>query len=383
MRSMSAAGWKSGYKIPVSEPAAFFDGRSAARRDVVIRFEVSGIRIEGDGAYEFWAYSDIRFAGASPSDLPLTFYCQSDTPKDARLIVGDPTTIETLRIRCPDLADRARKSRLRRRGAVWSVVGIVALWLVVWSSIHFLPGVVAPLVPIAWEESVGDGVVDDVAGIFGALTQSDAKRCEQPAGRAALDGMVDRLVAQVETPYRFQVIVLNIDMVNALAAPGGRIVVLGNLLEEAKSPDEVAGVIAHEMGHVIARHPTQAVARSMGISLVFNVLLGGLGSGATSAIGQTLVSSAYSRDAERNADAIALGILRGARVSPTGLADFFDRLADMEGPAVRALAFVSSHPPSEERSRTARATEPAGLKPALSIDEWGALKLICGEISEG
>ena len=365
----------------MSESAAYFDGQSAARQDVVVRFDRSGIRIEGDRAYEFWAYSDIRYAGASPSDLPLTFHCQSSTHHGARLIVGERATIETLRTRCPDLADRPRRGGMRRRGFVWSAVGIAALGLVVWSSIHFLPGVIAPLVPIAWEESVGDGVVEDVARIFGALTKSDAKRCGQPAGRAALDRLVGRLVAQVETPYRFQVIVLNIDMVNALAAPGGRIVVLGKLLEEAKTPDEVAGVIAHEMGHVIERHPTAAVARSMGISLVFNVLLGGFGGGTTNAIGQTLVSSAYSRDAERNADAIALGILRGARISPTGLADFFDRLAKMEGAALHALDFVSSHPPSQERSRSARARQPAGLEPALSNDEWGALKAICGEKS--
>jgi Zn-dependent protease with chaperone function len=383
MRSTSAAGWKSGCRIPVSEPAAFFDGRSAARRDVVIRFEVTGIRIDGDGVYEFWAYSDIRYAGAGPGDLPLAFHCQSSTHNDARLIVGDRTTIETLRIRCPDLADRARKSSLRRRGAAWSAVGIVALGLVVWSSIDFLPGVIVRLVPIAWEESVGDGVVDDIAGILGALTKSDAKRCARPAGRAALDRLVARLVAQAETPYRFQVIVLDIDMVNALAAPGGRIVVLGKLLEDAKTPDEVAGVIAHEIGHVIARHPTEAVARGMGMSLVFNVLLGGLGGGTPGAIGQTLVGSAYSRDAEREADAIALGILRGARISPAGLADFFERLAEMEGTASRALAFVSSHPPSEERSAAAREAASPSLKPALSNDEWGALKIICGEKSAG
>ena len=215
--------------------------------------------------------------------------------------------------------------------------------------------------------------------IFGALASGKVRRCETADGRLALDILTGQLVNQVNTPYRFQVIVLDVNMVNALAAPGGRIVIFKKLLTKARSPDEVAGILAHEMGHVISRHPTEAVARSMGISLVFNVLMGGLGSGATGAAGQALVSSAYSRDAERDSDSIALDILKGARISPKGFADFLDRVAKEEGGAMRAMSFISSHPPSAERAQAVRNAIPAKAQPALSGADWNALKTICGK----
>jgi predicted Zn-dependent protease len=154
--------------------------------------------------------------------------------------------------------------------------------------------------------------------------------------------------------------------------------VFKKLLTDANSPDEVAGVLAHEMGHAISRHPTQAVARSMGLSLVFNVLMGGLGSGAAGAAGEALVSSAYSRDAERDADSIALDILSGAQISPKGFADFFDRMAKGEGSTTRALSFISTHPPSDERAKAALDATTANTHPALSPRNWAALKSICG-----
>ena len=363
----------------MNQRAQYFDGQTAARYDVALRFDATGIRISGDTINPFWPYADIRYAGEDPDDLPLTFRCRSSEIGAARLIIGDRATIDSLRINCPDLEDRVRRHRQRKRGTVWATLGIVSLGLIVWSSIHFLPRLVAPLIPIAWEESLGDAVVDDIARIFGAITDGEVKRCETADGRLALDILTGLLVNQVKSPYRFEVIVLDVDMVNALAAPGGRIVIFKKLLTEAKSQDEVAGILAHEMGHVISRHPTEAVARSMGISLVFNVLIGGLGSGATGAVGQALVSSAYSRDAERDSDLIALNILSGAQISPKGFADFFGRTAKEEGGAMRAMSFISSHPPTNERAKAARNATPANVQPALSDTNWNALKTICGK----
>lgn len=379
MRWISAVGWKWAYDAPVTQQAEYFDGQSAARCAVTLRFDASGLGITGDGVSRLWPYDDIRYASEDSSDLPLTFRCRSSDNDAARLMVADQMAIDSLRLRCTDLEDRARQSRQRKRGTLWAAMGIVSLGLVVWSSIHFLPRIVAPMIPLAWEESLGDGVVEDIAGIFGAFSDGEVKRCEDPAGRLALDKLTGLLANQITTPYGFKVIVLDVEMVNALAAPGGRLVIFRELLSEARSADEVAGVLAHEMGHAIFRHPTEAVARSMGISLVFNVLLGGLGSGASGAVGQALVSSAYSRDAERNADSTALDILSGAQISPKGFADFFDRLSEMEGKSANALSFISSHPPSGERARAARDAISTNVQPALSDSDWKSLQAICGK----
>jgi Zn-dependent protease with chaperone function len=381
-RLISAAAWKLAYNATVTQQAEYFDGQSAARYPVALRFDAGSLRIESDAVNQIWPYDHIRYASEDPADLPLSFRCQSAEIDAARLIVADQAIIDGLKTRCSDLHDRTRQSAARKRGTVWAAAGIVGLGLVIWSSIHFLPRLVAPLIPLAWEEALGDGVVSDIEGIFGAFSDGKAKRCDDPAGRLALDKMTGLLANQIKSPYRFQVVVLDVEMVNALAAPGGRIVIFSELLKEATTPDEVAGVLAHEMGHAIFRHPTESVARSMGISLVFNVLLGGLGSGATGAAGQALVSSAYSRDAEREADPIALDILSGAQISPKGFADFFDRLAKTEGDGAHVLNFISTHPPSDERAQTAKAAMSQNVRAALSDTDWKALKAICGEKPE-
>lgn len=362
----------------MNQQADYFDGQTAARYSVTLRFDAAGLQISGDKINQFWPYANIRYASEDPDDRPLAFRCHMSQLDATRLIIADQTTIDTLRMRCPDLEDRTRRNRQRKRGALWAAAGTVSLGLIVWSSIHFLPRIAAPLIPIAWEEALGDAVVEDIAGIFGAITDGEVKQCETADGRLALDILTSLLVSQVKTPYRFDVIVLDVEMVNALAAPGGRIVVFKNLLTEATSADEVAGVLAHEMGHVISRHPTEAVARDMGMSLVFNVLLGGLGSGVTGAAGQALLSSAYSRDAEQDSDRIGLGILRRAQISPKGFADFFDRMAKEDSGVGGAMSFMSSHPPSDERAKAARNAVPANVQPALSDANWKALRTICG-----
>lgn len=378
MPLMSVAGWKSAFDEPVTQSAEYFDGHSAARFDVALRFDVTGLQVTGDTVSRSWPYDEIRYASENPDDLPLAFRCQSSENDAARLIIADRTVIETLKLRCSDLEDRTRQRRQRIRGTGWAALGIVSLGLIVWSSIHFLPRIVAPLIPVAWEDALGEGVVDDIAGIFGTIAGKKVTQCDDPAGRLALDTLTGLLANQIKTPYQFKVVVLDIEMVNAMAAPGGHIVIFNGLLKAAESPDEVAGILAHEMGHAISRHPTEAVARSMGLSLVFNVLLGGMGGGATGAAGQALVNSAYSRDAERNADSIALDMLSGAQVSPKGFADFFDRVAAMEGDSANALSFISSHPPSAERAETAREDVPTNVRKALSDADWKSLQAICG-----
>ena len=98
--------------------------------------------------------------------------------------------------------------------------------------------------------------------------------------------------------------------VNAFAAPGGHVVVLSGLIDEAKSGDEVAGVLAHEIAHVIHRHPMESLVRAMGLAVLAEALSGD-GLGGTAAM--LLAVTAYSREAEAEADATAVALLEGSR----------------------------------------------------------------------
>jgi beta-barrel assembly-enhancing protease len=226
------------------------------------------------------------------------------------------------------------------------------------------PDFIAPLVPLSWEKQLGDAMIGDFGGRF----------CNGPGGQEALDALVKR-IEPAGTPLRVRV--ANINMVNAVALPGGTIIIFRGLLQEAKSPDELAGVIGHEIGHVRNRDVMQSLLRQAGLSL----LLGGI-SGDAGGYANTLVSATYSREAEAEADAFSIGLMKRANVSPKDTAGFFARLAEGEkmlGKAAAALGYLSSHPLSKSREAMFRkSTNPkAAYTAAIAPQAWRALIETC------
>lgn len=359
--------------------AEYFDGNSATAHEVLIRFEPDAIVIHSGSIESVWRSKDIRYASSSDSDKPpVTFRNINPQQSNARLVIDDQSVLTAIRKRCPNLT-RGEPENRETRSNIFLVTASVAAFLILMAMLlHFLPGTVAALFPVSWEEKLGDQVVKDIAGLPGLGGSGTGKQCASPDGSAALNKLSERLLAQTKSPYRFRIIVIDIDMVNAFAAPGGRVVFFRKLLTDAKSPEEAAGVLAHEIAHSIKQHPMQSVSRSMGISLIAEFMLGGFGGGIAGSAGQVLLGSAYSREAEREADQVGLEILRKAKISPRGFFDFFDRLAREQGENEKAFALISSHPPSKERAEAAKIPDPVGTTPALSPAEWKALQNICG-----
>ena len=249
------------------------------------------------------------------------------------------------------------------RVGLWPAAGALAATAVVTIVVAMAaPGWIAKAVPMTWERRIGDAMIGDFGG----------RVCNGTQGQAALDRLARRLDpggAPIE------VSVVAIPMVNAAALPGGRIVVFEKLLTEARSPDEVAGVLGHEIGHVRHRDVLTAMARQTGIGLLLASFTGDVGN----TLG-TLVTARYSRAAEAEADGFAIAALSAARISPLPTAKFFARLAGMEKalPEV-ALGYLSSHPLS--KSRRLRFEQSAKTHrddvPALDAADWRALRQIC------
>ncbi|HWK35135.1 M48 family metallopeptidase [Sphingomonas sp.] len=237
-----------------------------------------------------------------------------------------------------------------------TVAGLAVLGL------SFAPGVAAKLVPAPVERRLGDLMVGDFGG----------RTCAARAGAAALQALSDRLGPAVAGA---DIRVVNVPIVNAVTLPGGHILIFQGLLKDARSPDEVAGVVAHELGHVAHRDVLAALIRQLGLS----VLLGGL-DGNVGGYTNALLAAGYSRSAEADADGFAIDALRAARISPLGTAAFFARLGAGEaklGASARVLGYMSSHPLSGERQRLFRASARAGATPALDAAQWAALRTIC------
>lgn len=216
--------------------------------------------------------------------------------------------------------------------------------------------------------------------VLSIFTQ-DQGYCAAPEGYAALQNLALKLKAGVGPDTEFTVSAVNWDLVNAFAVPGEQIIVTRGLIEKALNAEEVAGVIAHEMGHGIALHPEAGLVRSIGIAAAAELVFTG-SSGTIGSLGQQMLQLNYTRSAEREADDIGLRLLKEAKISPVPLAEFFDRLAkEMGEPEEDSTVgeMFSSHPPSPERAAAAKAAATYATEPAMSPEDWAALKVICAQ----
>ncbi len=366
-----------------SYPGSYSDGRSAARREVVVHLDLSGLRILDSEGREIdrWPYDELHLLDEDRAGRALRLKCGEEGV--ARLSVPDRRLLDDLsqRARAPQAARAARPRFGPVRVLGLGVAGLAVLVAVVWVALPRLAGWTAAQIPVSWEAALGDRAFEELTAVFAAASKAPPKFCETATGRAALDRLTARLAgpaARVAAPYRFRVTVLDIEMANAFALPGGRVVLFRGLIENAGDAGEVAGVLAHEMGHVTHRHGTQAILRGLGLKALFGLMLGDLGEGLFGGIGTTLLSLSYSREAEAEADRVALALLDDTGIGAQGLAAFFERLAESGPELPAALQLLSSHPSHEARARLfARAK--ASAAPAMSEADWTALKGMCGE----
>ncbi len=359
---------------------SYNDGESAARREVLIGFTPDGLRlIEQPSGREvaFWLYEELRLVDEVFKEGPLRLRAGQGA---ARLTLADRALITELAGRAPQLTARARGwAPHSLRWAGLTVVSVAVLLGVLWFGLPRFSEGAARLVPVSWETALGEGLLEQVVRLFGQFSEDgEVAFCTAAPGSEALESLSGRLAAAAQSPYDFQVHVVNLGVPNAFALPGGQIVIFEGLLDFAQSPDEVAGVLAHEMGHVIHRHGTAGMIKSLGLAFFFGVLLGDLGSGAVGLAGETLVSLNFSREAEIEADGSALELLGREGLSSQGLADFFERLEqEAGGDMPEALQLLSTHPSHESRRQRFGGGGEASL-PALSAAAWQSLREICG-----
>lgn len=358
----------------------YYDGQSAARHEVTIEMEPDRLDLGPVGGSTLhWAFGDLYWVespGSGAVHLGLA------TSPGARLVIEDPGFAGSLRHVFPQI-DRATSRHLGHRRSLYVILGCsLALVAVIYSAIAFLPGWIAPLAPESIQRTVGDAVIRDVISIFGKLDKKsgDGRLCTNEDGQAALNRLVARLAGQAGTagnePGAFQVQVTNIKITNALAAPGGRILLFLGLIEFARSPDELAGVLAHEMGHALHRHPTVSIIREIGMVATLDLLLGRGVAGGTAGI---LLRTSYSRDAEREADDTGFRLMRQAGMSTAGMVELFERFEKELPSPPKALQAFSSHPRSTDRAKRLAGQAKDSGGPAMPAADWQALRKICDQ----
>ena len=212
-----------------------------------------------------------------------------------------------------------------------------------------------------------------------------AARCTDATRQARIDALVARLAAGLPGPprYHFRVLVVRDDVVNAMAAPGGFIIVFRGLLDRTDTPEELAGVLAHEVAHVTQRHVTRMIVQHASTGLLVAALTGDvtgvMAYGLQAA--RTLGSLQYGRLAEEEADREGLRLLLSAGIDPAGMIRFFEKMEDKGGQWPAALKYLSSHPGLPERVARLRAlaAEWQTGAPVRRLDggDWVDVRRIC------
>jgi predicted Zn-dependent protease len=181
------------------------------------------------------------------------------------------------------------------------------------------------------------------------------------AVNAYVRGMGQRIVSQSPAPFNqlpWNFYVVNDPSINAFAVPGGHVFVHTGLIAAADNASELAGVMAHEISHVVARHSTEQLSRQYGLSMLASLVLG-QDPGVLQQIAAQIVAGGalarFSREAEREADQLGIQAMYQAGYNPAGMASMFEELLEHRGSAPgRVEQFFSTHPLTEDRIRDAR-----------------------------
>jgi predicted Zn-dependent protease len=240
---------------------------------------------------------------------------------------------------------------------------------------------IAPLLPLKAERLLGEAV-DSQARMM--LDKGPADRpfecgagTGEAAGRAALVKLIGRLEGAAALPIPLGVKVVRRSEANAIALPGGHIYVFEGLVEKAESVDELAGVIAHEIGHVANRDGTRSMLQAAGLSFLFGMLLGDFVGGSAVVLGaRAVLQSSYSRDVESAADRFGIELMGRAGGDARALGTLLTKIAGANHPG---MGILSDHPDTKARLKVIEdlARAAGSPNPLLEPAEWHALKRIC------
>jgi beta-barrel assembly-enhancing protease len=228
------------------------------------------------------------------------------------------------------------------------------VWILVFSFLLSISTpVTAPAMTIQEERELGDKILEEVKKRWPVVEDSSVNAYATNVGRRILQ-------AAGPQPFEYQFFVLNSSEVNAFAVPGGKVFLNSGLILLVDREDELASVVAHEIGHVTARHISKRSEKATPLSLatlgalLLSIFLGGKAASAiattTLAAGQTIMLK-YSREDEDEADRLGLKYLEQAGYDRRAMITMFKKLRRTYGPASSdPPAYLMSHPAAEARA---------------------------------
>jgi Zn-dependent protease with chaperone function len=356
--------------------ADYFDGKSARKQSVLVIVTERGLRLQrSDGSSTLWPYEEITQTQGKLVGEHVRF--ERGTPWPEAVVIADAGILAVIDELAPQQNHQARTPMGgggMLRAALGATVGlVVGGWGMYMYGLPAIADLTARVVPVKWEVELGRRTRDEIVPA--------SERCADAPRTAAVQRIVDRLVAAGgATPYHYEVVISSSNDFNAFAAPGGFIVVNQGLLGKTRSPEQLAGVLAHEIQHVERRHATKAICEELSGRALIAVMLGN-GDGFGSALNamHALGSLGHSRAQESEADREGMKRVIAAGIDPKGMVEVFEIMKgeSPEGPP----ALLSDHPDTVDRLKKLKAiaaTSHAAPRPLDVGMAWSEVTSGCG-----
>jgi Zn-dependent protease with chaperone function len=351
----------------VNTTARWFDGETPTPHTVTLSLVGRYLTaISNDGRSFQWPCAEIVRVAALPGG-GATIMPVHGSPE--RLVIEASGADATLAKLCPNYHRLTRFSSRDRLTVVRGMALIAAVLVTVLFGVPLAAPLIARAVPASVDAWLGARVEGSA---LTQLTGGAPRYCQNAPGSAALADLNRRLSAAANLDAPVSVSVVNHSLVNAVALPGNRVVVFSGLLNTLTDGDQLAGVIAHELGHLARRDP---MARVIAMMIWSTVIDGLMGIGA-SGIVLPFLNAAHSREVETATDRAGVAILARAGIASEGFARAMEQLARQDRAGPFAFGLLDTHPPSLERAAAIRAIGHTG-RAAMTDQQWSAIRSLC------
>jgi beta-barrel assembly-enhancing protease len=331
---------------PTEWKGSYYDGQSVVPQHVTITVKPVGLSLHfAAHPTTTWPYHELRQTQGRYAGEEVRF--ERGTGIGETLVIPNPNILFAIHRHAGSLAGHFHHPRTQRARVFWTILAALACLPIVYAIFTWgIPSLTRPItaaIPFSWETQLGEFVQQEVT--------AGESLCSNPNLIQAVELILTVLTQSIDhLPYQFQVTVVDSPLVNAMAAPGGYIIVFRGLLQDTASPEEFAGVLAHEIQHVLLRHTMHLIVRHVSMAFVIAALSGDASGMVAYALqaAQTLQTLSYSRDAEDQADEQGFQLLQQAKINPEGMIAFFARL-EKEQPTNDVFRYLSTHPATQDR----------------------------------
>ncbi len=237
-----------------------------------------------------------------------------------------------------------------RAWLLWSVFACIVLLVGAFGFFSvYGADLVVSVLPYSLDQKMGEAAVDSAM-----LRIAPQGQYRHPEVVAAVEKIVARLTQAIKPRhFDYSVRVAATDVTNAFALPGGKIVVTTGLIRIVETPEQLAGILAHEIAHVRRRHGLKSIVQSVGTSLLLRAFFGD-----TSELGEFVIAQArnleklrYSRSMESEADRDGFALMQKAGLNPEAMLQFFNRLQSQQQSSIELF---STHPVTSRRIEALR-----------------------------